>query len=160
MRNVIVIDWMALDGVVQAPAAADEDTTGAFKHRGWHLRYFGDISMFWMVKNLTEAGGFLLGRRTHEGFATHWHLRGGAGHPRAPEHKAEALGLDDHRAACVAQLDGASGRPEGGRRRAEAGGQRRPLRDRQHKVGAGADRARPGRRVPADDRPARHVFTR
>ena len=29
MRKVIVTEWMSLDGVVQAPGAPDEDTTGA-----------------------------------------------------------------------------------------------------------------------------------
>jgi dihydrofolate reductase len=72
MRKVIVNEWMSLDGVVQAPGAADEDTTGGFQHGGWHLRYFEDLSQRWVVENLTEAGGFLLGRRTYEGFAAHW----------------------------------------------------------------------------------------
>ena len=72
MRKVIVTEWMSLDGVVQAPGAADEDTTGGFQHGGWHLRYFEDLSMQWVVENLTAAGGFLLGRRTYEGFAAHW----------------------------------------------------------------------------------------
>jgi dihydrofolate reductase len=77
MRKVIVQDWMTFDGVVQAPGTADEDTTGGFEHGGWSLRYFDDISMKWVVDNLTEAGGFLLGRRTYEGFASYW--------PNAPE---------------------------------------------------------------------------
>ena len=77
MRKVIVNEWMSLDGVVQAPAYADEDTRGAFKHGGWHLRYFEDVSMRWVVENVTQAGGFLLGRRTYEVFAAYW--------PKAPE---------------------------------------------------------------------------
>jgi dihydrofolate reductase len=72
MRKVIVTEWMSLDGVVQAPGAADEDTTGGFAHGGWHLRYFEDLSQQWVVENLTAAGGFLLGRRTYQGFAAHW----------------------------------------------------------------------------------------
>ena len=72
MRKVIVNEWMSLDGVVQAPGAADEDTTGGFEHGGWHLRYFDDMSRKWVVENLTGAGGFLFGRRTYEGFAGHW----------------------------------------------------------------------------------------
>jgi dihydrofolate reductase len=72
MRKVIVQVWMTLDGVVQAPGAPDEDTTGGFRHGGWSLRYFDDAAMKWAAGNVTEAGGFLLGRRTFETFAAHW----------------------------------------------------------------------------------------
>jgi len=72
MRKLLVDEWMALDGVVQAPGAPDEDTTGGFQHGGWHLRYFDDISRNWVLTYLNEAGGFLFGRRTYEGFAAHW----------------------------------------------------------------------------------------
>ena len=40
MRKVIVNEFMSLDGVVQAPGAEDEDTTGGFRHGGWHVQYF------------------------------------------------------------------------------------------------------------------------
>jgi dihydrofolate reductase len=72
MRQLIVNEWMTLDGVVQAPGAADEDTSGGFEHGGWHLLYFDDLSRKWVVENLTAAGGFLFGRRTYESFAGHW----------------------------------------------------------------------------------------
>jgi hypothetical protein len=49
MRKIIVNEWMTLDGVVQAPGYADEDTTGGFEHGGWHLRHFDDISRKWVV---------------------------------------------------------------------------------------------------------------
>jgi dihydrofolate reductase len=77
MRKVIVNEFLTLDGVAQAPGGADEDTSGGFEHGGWHLRYFDDISQKWVVEGLTEAGGFLLGRRTYEIFAAYW--------PNAPE---------------------------------------------------------------------------
>jgi dihydrofolate reductase len=72
MRKVIVNEWMTLDGVVQAPGAPDEDTSGGFRYGGWHLRYFDDLSRKWVVENLIQAGGYLLGRRTYEGFAAYW----------------------------------------------------------------------------------------
>jgi len=72
MRKVIVLEWMSLDGVVQAPAHTDEDTSGGFKHGGWHVRYFEERSMKWVVENVRQAGGFLFGRRTYEVFAQHW----------------------------------------------------------------------------------------
>jgi dihydrofolate reductase len=77
MRKVIVDEWMSLDGVVQAPGAADEDGSGGFEHGGWHLPYFDDLSRDWVVANMTQAGGFLFGRRTYENLAAYW--------PNAPE---------------------------------------------------------------------------
>jgi dihydrofolate reductase len=72
MREVIVQDWMTLDAVVQAPGDPDEDKRGGFQHGGWSLPYFDDVSMGWVLENLNGAGGYLLGRRTYEGFAEHW----------------------------------------------------------------------------------------
>ncbi|MFC5267749.1 dihydrofolate reductase family protein [Kribbella qitaiheensis] len=72
MRKLIVIDWMTLDGVVQAPSYPDEDTEGGFSHGGWHTPFFDDISMQWTMNNITSAGSFIFGRRTYETFAAHW----------------------------------------------------------------------------------------
>jgi dihydrofolate reductase len=77
MRKVIANEFMSLDGVVQAPGGADEDTSGGFEHGGWHLRYFDELSQKWVLESIVEAGGFLLGRRTYEIFAAYW--------PKAPE---------------------------------------------------------------------------
>jgi dihydrofolate reductase len=77
MRNVVAYVFMTLDGVVQSPSYADEDTTGGFERGGWHARYFDDLSMGWVLETVTGAGGFLLGRGTYEIFAAHW--------PNAPE---------------------------------------------------------------------------
>ncbi len=77
MRRIVIQEWMSLDAVVQAPGAPDEDTSGGFPHGGWSLPYFDQAAQEWVVKNLSEAGGFLLGRRTFEVFASYW--------PNAPE---------------------------------------------------------------------------
>jgi dihydrofolate reductase len=78
MRKVIVNEFMSLDGIAQAPGGADEDTDGGFEHGGWHMGYMGDEhAQKWVLANIVEAGGFLLGRRTYEIFAGYW--------PNAPE---------------------------------------------------------------------------
>jgi dihydrofolate reductase len=77
MRKVIVDEWMTLDGVVQAPGHAEEDTDGGFMHGGWHMPYFDDISRTWVVQGYADVGGFLLGRRTFEILGSYW--------PTAPE---------------------------------------------------------------------------
>ena len=72
MRKVIADEWMTLDGVIQAPGQPGEDKSGGFQHGGWHVGYFDDIGLRWVVEGVVNAGGFLLGRRTYEIFAAHW----------------------------------------------------------------------------------------
>jgi dihydrofolate reductase len=72
MRRVIAQEWMSLDGVVQAPGAPEEDTSGGFRHGAWVLPYLDELAQRQVVENVTEAGGFLLGRRTYEILAAYW----------------------------------------------------------------------------------------
>jgi len=73
-----VNEFLSLDGVAQAPGAADEDPTGGFDHGGWHMRYMEDeTAREWVLRGILDAGGYLLGRRTFEIFAGYW--------PNAPE---------------------------------------------------------------------------
>jgi dihydrofolate reductase len=78
MRKLIVIESLALDGTAQAPGEANEDTSGGFQHGGWHMQYGAGSGVH---KYIDEAGGFLLGRRTYEIFASYW--------PNAPEEVQE-----------------------------------------------------------------------
>ena len=78
MRTLVVNEFLSLDGVAQAPGAADEDRTGGFGHGGWHMRYMeDDTAREWVLRGILDAGGYLLGRRTYEIFAGYW--------PNAPE---------------------------------------------------------------------------
>lgn len=72
MRQVVVTEWMTLDGVVQAPGTPDEDRSGGFAHGGWHLPYFDGVSRQWVVDNVAGASGYLLGRRTYESLGGYW----------------------------------------------------------------------------------------
>jgi dihydrofolate reductase len=72
MRRLIAVEWMTLDGVVQAPGQTDEDTSGGFTHGGWHMPYFDDLSRNWVVEGFAAAGGFVFGRRTYELLASYW----------------------------------------------------------------------------------------
>jgi len=77
MRKIIVSEFLTLDDVMQAPGGPDEDRSGGFEHGGWMLPYMDDILAKAVIQGLTEAGAFLLGRRTYEIFAAYW--------PTAPE---------------------------------------------------------------------------
>lgn len=78
MRKVIVNEFLALDGTAQAPGGADEDTSGGFRHGGWHMQYGAGSGV---AKLIGDSGGFLLGRHTYELFAGYW--------PNAPEEVQE-----------------------------------------------------------------------
>ena len=43
MRKLRVIEFLSLDGVMQAPGAEDEDTEGGFRHGGWQRPYFDGV---------------------------------------------------------------------------------------------------------------------
>jgi dihydrofolate reductase len=72
MRKLIVSEFMSLDGVMQAPGGPEEDTDGGFKNGGWHMRYLDDVAQQWILKNIVDAGGLMLGRRTYQIFAGYW----------------------------------------------------------------------------------------
>jgi dihydrofolate reductase len=84
MRKLTVSEFLTLDGVMQAPGSPDEDRSGGFNHGGWQLQYFDDIGAKEIIEGITEAGGFLLGRKTYEIFATYW--------PTAPEEEQAVAG--------------------------------------------------------------------
>ena len=70
MSRVVVINNLSLDGVMQAPGRADEDTRGGFEHGGWAVPYQAMGSL--MGKRAGPTRGLLLGRRTYEDFAGFW----------------------------------------------------------------------------------------
>lgn len=72
MRKLIVLSFITLDGVMQAPGGPEEDPTGGFSHGGWVAGYFDDFLGKVMDKQMNEPFDLLLGRRTYEIFAAYW----------------------------------------------------------------------------------------
>jgi dihydrofolate reductase len=76
--QIILTDFMSLDGVVQAPGGPDEDTDGRFAHGGWSMKYFDPDVMGPVVSELIDRSDALLfGRRTWQGMAAAWPGRAG-----------------------------------------------------------------------------------
>ncbi|MHB1865157.1 MAG: dihydrofolate reductase family protein [Candidatus Saccharimonadales bacterium] len=71
MRKIIVLSFITLDGVMQAPGAPDEDTSGGFKYGGWTAPYNDEVSGKVMQKQMKSAD-LLLGRKTFEIFKSYW----------------------------------------------------------------------------------------
>lgn len=72
MKKLIVITFLTLDGVMQAPGGKVEDTEGGFEYGGWQMSFSGDDDSNPMVDNLGKAGALLLGRKTYDIFAPYW----------------------------------------------------------------------------------------
>lgn len=72
MRKIIVLTFLTLDGVMQAPGGPEEDTSGGFKYGGWTVPFFDDFSGKEMGKQMSKSADLLLGRKTFEIFASYW----------------------------------------------------------------------------------------
>lgn len=71
MRKIIVLTFISLDGVMQAPGGPEEDTSGDFKYGGWSAPYADEVSGKVMQKQMAPAD-ILLGRKTFDIFASYW----------------------------------------------------------------------------------------
>lgn len=67
MRKLIVAEFISLDGVIQAPGGAEEDTDGGFAHGGWTMPYWHDDIGAHFMQAMAECDSFLLGRKTWQG---------------------------------------------------------------------------------------------
>jgi len=85
--RVVVNEFMSLDGVVQAPGGAEEDTDGGFTNGGWSVPYF-DVEVMGAAigEAMSTADALLFGRRTWQTMAGAWPER--AGDPYADQMNA------------------------------------------------------------------------
>jgi dihydrofolate reductase len=72
MRTLRVIEFLSLDGVMQAPAARDEDTEGGFRHGGWQRPYVDDVLGAAAAEGMASTDAYLFGRKTYEKMAAYW----------------------------------------------------------------------------------------
>jgi dihydrofolate reductase len=72
MRKIIVLEHISLDGVIQAPGGADEDTNGGFAYGGWISSYSDEILGTLLRRQMNMPFDLLLGRKTFEIWAPYW----------------------------------------------------------------------------------------
>jgi dihydrofolate reductase len=76
--RIVIIEFMSLDGVVQAPGGPEEDTDGGFANGGWSHPFFDpDVVGGAFAGALGEAEALLFGRRTWQTMAAAWPERAG-----------------------------------------------------------------------------------
>jgi len=83
MRKIIVLSFITLDGVMQAPGGPEEDPSDGFKYGGWTAPYGDEVSGKVMQKQM-ESADLLLGRKTYDIFAAYW-----------PEHASHWPGVNE-----------------------------------------------------------------
>lgn len=83
MRRIIVLSFITLDGVMQAPGGPQEDTDDGLKYGGWVVPHFDEQGGQIMHEQMTKPLDLLLGRRTYEIFASYW-----------PTHESEWPGIN------------------------------------------------------------------
>jgi dihydrofolate reductase len=72
LRKIIVLSFITLDGIMQAPGGPEEDTSGSFEYGGWTVPYFDEFSGKIMDEQMSKQSDLLLGRKTFEIFASYW----------------------------------------------------------------------------------------
>jgi dihydrofolate reductase len=72
MREIIVLTFVTLDGVMQAPGGPKEDDSGNFKFGGWAFPYFDEALGQVMDDQMGHPFDLLLGRKTFDIFASYW----------------------------------------------------------------------------------------
>ncbi len=77
MGQLVVTEFVTLDGVAQAPGGPDEDRDRGFQHGGWQAPLLDESSGADLFDQAKDMDALLLGRRTFDIFANYW--------PNAPE---------------------------------------------------------------------------
>jgi dihydrofolate reductase len=74
MRKIITTTFVTLDGVMQAPGGAEEDTSNGFTYGGWQIDWNEPDEIADKIMNTLMATPFdlLLGRRTYDIWAGFW----------------------------------------------------------------------------------------
>ncbi len=72
MRKIVVLEFMTLDGVIQAPGGSKEDREEGFVYGGWMGVFFDDAGGKIMAEQMAGEYDLLLGRKTYDIFANYW----------------------------------------------------------------------------------------
>ncbi len=87
MRELAILTFVTLDGVMQAPRMPDEDPSGGFEHGGWAADCWDDVMEQVRSEAMTTPYDFLFGRKTYDMFAAHW--------PQVGDDNPEAKRMND-----------------------------------------------------------------
>jgi hypothetical protein len=82
MGKVIVMNHLTLDGVMQAPGRADEDTRDGFARGGWAIPQSDEAIATRMGERMGGDRAFVFGRRIYEDLLASGKATGGRSRTR------------------------------------------------------------------------------
>ncbi len=71
MRQLTVLSFISIDGVMQGPGSPEEDPSGGFQYGGWVAPYDDEVSNK-IIERLLKPADLLLGRKTFEIWEDYW----------------------------------------------------------------------------------------
>lgn len=77
MAKVVVVNHLTLDGVMQGPGRADEDTRDGFEHGGWAASRNDAVMSAKAQEWMDGQHAFLFGRRSYQDMLEAWNRMGG-----------------------------------------------------------------------------------
>ncbi len=77
MRELAILSFVTLDGVMQSPTSPEEDPSGGFTGGGWGAPYWEEVMPQVYGEAMSEPYDLLFGRRTYDVFASYWPNVGG-----------------------------------------------------------------------------------
>lgn len=72
MRQLGIVEFVTLDGVMQGLGGPDEDRDGGFELGGWGAPYGDRVLAEQAGRGVGQTSAYLFGRRTYEKMAAHW----------------------------------------------------------------------------------------
>jgi dihydrofolate reductase len=72
LRNLVIVEFLTLDGVMQSLGSPDEDRDGGFEFGGWSAPYGDEVLGQKAGKGMASTTAYLFGRKAYEHMAAHW----------------------------------------------------------------------------------------
>ncbi len=70
--NLVMMEFVTLDGISQSPGSPDEDRSDGFALGGWFVPFLDDAFLARIQAWALDADAYLFGRRTYQAFAEAW----------------------------------------------------------------------------------------
>ena len=72
MRQLVIIEFVTLDGVMQGLGSVDEDREGGFEHGGWAAPFADEAQTSAAAQGMKSTTAYLFGRKTYDKMLGFW----------------------------------------------------------------------------------------